>query len=156
MNTKSKYLFLFVLLVSILTACGAPAPAPTVVPTVTPTVIPAPTTTPFTAAAEPIIVVQGYYDALNAKNVNAAMALVAEGVQISGGPDGVSIKAGLMAFTSSEAENGVTFEITDLKVVSGDTATFNMQVYENGALLATDMGEFQVQDGMIIVMKFTN
>lgn len=148
MNTISKYLFLFVLLASILTACGAPAPEPTV--------IPAPTTTPFTAAAEPITVVQSYYDALNAKNVDAAMVFVADGVQISGGPDGVSVKAGLVAFMSSETKKGVTFEISDLKVVSGDTAIFNMEVYENGTLLVSDAGEFQVKDGKIIVMKFTN
>lgn len=133
-------------------ACGAPAPEPTVIPIV----IPALTNTPFTAEAEPITVVQGYDDALNANNVNAAMAFVAKDVQMSGAPMGISTKAGLIAFTSSEAGNEVTFEISNLKPVSGDTATFILEVYENGALLANDVGEFQVQDGKIIVMKFTD
>lgn len=75
---------------------------------------------------------------------------------MSGAPMGISTKAGLIAFTSSEAGNEVTFEISNLKPVSGDTATFLLEVYENGALLATDVGEFQVQDSKIIVMKFTD
>jgi hypothetical protein len=129
---KTKNISLFLILASLLMACGAPAPT----------------------AAEPVAITQGYWDALNAKNIDGAMALVADDVQISGGPDGVSVKAGLSTFLSSETKRGVTFEISDLKMASGDTVTFNLEVYENGALLTSGAGEFQVKDGKIIVMKF--
>lgn len=137
MNTKSIYLCLFVLLASILTACGAPAPAP----------------------ADPATIAQGFWDAVIAKNIDAAMAFVADDVQISGGPFPVSPsenKAEFSAFMSSETKGGVTFEISDLKLVSGDTVTFNQKVYDNsGSLIASGPGRFQVnKNGKIILMKF--
>jgi len=67
MNTKSKYLFLFVLLASILAACSAPAPI--AVP----------------ASVDPAEVAQGFWDAMNAQNIDAAMAFVADDVQCRGG-----------------------------------------------------------------------
>ena len=135
MNTKSRYLFLILLLAFSLTACGAPAPAP----------------------VDPAAIVQGFWDAINAKNIDAAMAFLADDVQISGGPTSLMDKAKLSAFLSSETKRGVTFEISDLKAISSDTVTFNQKVYDNGTQLANGPGKFQVNnDGEIVVMKFTD
>ena len=135
MRTKSTYLFLVLLLAFSLTACGAPAPT----------------------AVDPAAIVQGFWDAISAKNIDAAMAFLADDVQISGGPTNSMDKAALSAFLSSETKRGVTFEISDLKVISGDTVTFNQKVYDNGTQLANGPGKFQVNnDGKIVVTKFTD
>lgn len=132
MNTKSKVLIVFFLLTLVLTACGPSAPTP-------------------------VTVVNGFWDAVIAKDINAAMAFVADDVQISGGPfSSLEDKANFSAFMSSETKRGVTFEISNLKV-SGDTVTFNQIVYENGSRIASGRSIFQVNnDGKIVVMKFTN
>ena len=135
MRTKSTYLFLVLLLAFSLTACGAPAPT----------------------AVDPAAIVQGFWDAIKAKNIDAAMAFVADDVQISGGPTNSMDKAALSAFLSSETKRGVTFEISDLKAISSDTVTFNQKVYDNGTQLANGPGKFQVNnDGEIVVTKFTD
>lgn len=132
MNNKSKYLVVFFLLTLILTACGPSAPTPAAI-------------------------VQGFWDAVIAKDIDAAMAFVADDVQISGGPfSNLEDKANFSAFMSSETKRGATFEIGNLKV-SGDTVTFDQKVYDNGSLIASGSSIFQVNnDGKIVLMKFTN
>jgi hypothetical protein len=133
MNTKSKYLFLFVLLASILTACGAPAPA----------------------AVEPLIIAQGFWDAIDAKNVDAAMAFVADDVVTDGLPVYFNNKADFSAFMVSVAKDGKTFEITDLKLVSEDSATYTMKLYlRDNTEIANGLAKLQVKDGKIIYMEF--
>ena len=134
MNIKGTYLFLFFLFASILTACGSPGPTP----------------------VDPVTIAQGFWDAINAKNVDAAMAFVADDVVTRGGPAYFDNKADFSAFMSLEEKAGNTFEILDVKAVSEDTITYTMKVYHSsGALLISSPSlRLQVKDGKIVLMEF--
>jgi ketosteroid isomerase-like protein len=134
MNTKSMYVFLFVLLASILAACGAPA----------------------STATDPLTIAQGFWDAINAKNVDVAMAFVADDVVIRGGLNPLSGKTELSAFMSSELEKGMTFEISDLVLSSEDEVTYTMKVYtkKGTKLVSSPFLRIQVKDGKIVLVEF--
>ena len=151
MKTKSLYLLSFLLLASMLAACSAPtlAPAPTALPSPTP--VPASNLT----AVDPAAISQGFWDAINAKDVDAAMAFVADDVVTSGGPVFFSNRAEFSAFMVSEQEKGNTFEISDLKILSEDTVTYTMKIYANGIMFVGSSGlKLQVRDGKIVLMEF--
>jgi len=150
MNTKRIYLVL-ILLVSILAACGAPAPVPTAIPVAisTSTPVPAPTLATDGTAA----ITNGFWDAVLANDIDAAMAFVADDVQPSGGPGSFYDKATFGAFMSTKSETGFTYEIGDLRVVSEDTVRYDMKVYENGNLIASGLTTLTVVDGMIVQIK---
>jgi hypothetical protein len=132
MNTKIKYLFLFVLLASILTACGAPAPT----------------------AADPVTIAKGFWDAINAKNVDAAMAFVADDIVTDGLTAHYTNKADFRAFWLSSMKNGDINEITNLKLTSEDTVTYNIKVYLKGNTeIVNTLGIFKVKDGKIVYME---
>jgi len=121
------------LLASILTACGAPAPT----------------------AADPVTIAQGFWDAINAKNVDAAMAFVADDIVTTGFPEHYTNKADVTAFWLSSVKNGDIYEITDLKLISEDTVTYNIKVYLKGNTEIMDtLGKLQVKDGKIVSMEF--
>ena len=134
MNTKNKYLLLF-LLALIMTACSAPAPTPTASP------------------VDPATIAQGFWDAIIAKNTDAAMAYLADDVQIIGGPASVYNKVDFSALMASVSETN-TYEISDVKTVSGDTATYTGKVYVNGTLQGSGYAQkMQVRDGKIILIE---
>ena len=147
MNTKSTYLFLFVMLATILTACGAPAPAPTAIPAS------ATITASNSTADDPAAIVQGFWDAISAKNFDVAMAFVADDVKFSGDPFNGSDRAQFAAFMSSGV---VTFVISDLKAGSGDTVTFNYKALNSiGYTRDSGTAQFQVNnEGKITLIKF--
>lgn len=133
MNTISKYLFLFVLLASILTACGALAPT----------------------ASDPVTIAQGFWEALNAKNIDAAMAFVADDIVTDGLPSHFTNKVDFSAFMLSSVEGGDIFEITDLKLDSEDTVTYKISVDLRGNTEAfSGLGKLQVKDGKIVYIEF--
>ena len=147
MNTKSTYLFLFVMLATILVACSATVPAPTAIPASA--TIPASNST----ADDPAAIVQGFWDAINAKNFDAAMAFVADDVKITGNPFNGSDRTQFAAFMSS----GVyTFAISDLMVGSGGTVTFNLKIYNSlGNMFSSGSSKFQVNnEGKIFLIIF--
>jgi hypothetical protein len=133
MNTKSKSLLLFVLLASILTACGAPAPA----------------------AADPVTIAQGFWDGIHAKNVDAAMAFVADDVVTDGLPAHFTNRADFSAFMLSGVKDGDILEVTDLKLASEDTVTYTMKVDLRGNTEPfSGLGKLQVKDGKIVYIEF--
>jgi hypothetical protein len=134
MNIKTKYLFLFVLLASILTACGAPA----------------------STVADPVTIAQGFWDAIHAKNVDAAMAFVADDVVTDGLPAHFTNKADFSAFMLSEViDDGTILEVADLKLASEDTVTYTMKVDLRGNTEAfSGLGKLQVKDGKIVYLEF--
>jgi hypothetical protein len=152
LNTKSIYLLLFFTLASILAACGARVPAPTPIPTEIPTSTPVPAPT---SSQDPAVILQGFWDAIDAKNVDAAMSFVADDIVTRGGPAFFTSKAKFSAFMLSEQEKGNTFEISELKIVSEDTVTYTMKVSHNGVMFIGSSGlKFQVKDSMIVLMEF--
>ena len=133
MKIKIKYLFLFVLLATILLACGAPTPA----------------------ASDPVTIAQGFWDAIQAKNVDAAMAFVADDVVTDGLPVHFTNKADFSAFMVSGEKDGSIFEITDLKLASEDTVTYTMKLYLRGNTEAFNgLGKLHVKDGKIVYIEF--
>jgi limonene-1,2-epoxide hydrolase len=133
MNTKGAYLCFVLLIFGILSACGTAAPT----------------------SAGPITIAQGFWDAINAKNVDAAMAFVADDVVIRGGLNPLSGKAELGAFLSSELEKGMTFEISDLVSSAKDEVTYTMKIYTNGTMLVSSpFLRIQVRDEKIVLVEF--
>jgi hypothetical protein len=132
LNTKIKYLLLFVSLTMILTACGAPAPT----------------------AADPVTIAHGFWDAINAKNVDAAMAFVADDIVTDGFDAHYTNKADFRTFWLSSVKNGDTYEITDLKLTSEDKVTYHIKIYLRGNTEITNtLGILQVKDGKIVYME---
>jgi hypothetical protein len=132
MKIKSIYLCLFFLLASILAACGAPAPA----------------------AADPLTIAKGFWDAINAKNVDAAMAFVADDIVTTGFPEHYTNKADFRAYWLSSLDNGDILEITDLKLASEDTVTFNVRILLRGNTeVVNNLGNLQVKDGKIVSIE---
>ena len=130
---KTKGICLFLLLAMILTACGAPAPT----------------------AADPVTIAQGFWDAIHAQNVDAAMAFVADDIVTDGLPAHFTNKADFSAFMVSGEKDGSIFEITDLKLASEDTVTYTMKLYLRGNTEAfTGLAKLQVNDGKIVYMEF--
>ena len=153
MSTKSKYLFLFVLLSSILAACAAPAPAPTAVPVVVSTSTPVPV--PTTSAIDPVAIAQGFWDAVNSHDIDEAMTFVADDVECRGGCYFTG-RDMFNSFMLSTMKYGKV-EISDLKVISEDTITYTWKIYNaSGDLSASGLDQkFQVdQDGKIIMIQF--
>ena len=135
MNAKSLYPYLFLLLALILSACSTPAPTPTATP------------------VDPTIIAQGFWDAINAKNIDAAMAFLAEDVQIRGGKTNFSSKADFSAFMLSVSET-ITYEISNMKVVSEDTVSYTGKVYENSTMVASGYNrKVQIKDGKIALIE---
>ena len=133
MNTKGAYLCFVLLIVGILSACGTVAPT----------------------SADPLTIAQGFWEAINAKNVDAAMAFVADDVVIRGCRDPLSDKTELGAFLSSELEKGMTFEISDLVSSAKDEATYTMKIYTNGTMLVSSpFLRIQVRDEKIVLVEF--
>ena len=132
MNTKRICLLLALLLASILTACDAPAPT----------------------AADPVTIAQGFWDAINAKNVDAAMAFVADDIVTTGFPEHYTNKADFRAFMLSSAKNGTVFEMTDFKLASEDTVTYTYKIILRGNTeIASGLAKLQVKDGKIIYIE---
>jgi hypothetical protein len=134
MNTKSVYLALFVLLASILAACGAPAPAPD----------------------DPTELTQSFWDVLNTGNVDSATAFVSDDVRALGCPFVYAVNWSTFSiFMASETKKGVTFEVSDVKVVSDETVTYYQEAYDNGSLIASGLGKVHFNtDGKIFLIEF--
>jgi hypothetical protein len=134
------------LLASILSACGAPAPAPTA--------IPASISIPTDASA----IAQAFWDAINSRNIDAAMAYVADDVETSGGAVRFSSKSEFSDYMLWDSNRGTALEITDLKMLSADTVTYTMKVYSNysSQLARSSDLELRVRDGKIVRIQFAN
>jgi ketosteroid isomerase-like protein len=150
MNSKRILFILFVILAQALAACSTPAPTPApVTPTSAPTL--APTVTPTPEPPDSAEVVQNFWDAMKAQDVNAAMAFIADNA-LCRGYCYFSGKETFRSVLQGMVNSGNITEISIVKV-EGDTVTYNYKVYRNGFVVEdnADEGEtMQVQDGKII------
>ena len=149
MNTRLIYFVLFVLLAQVLAGCGTPAPtAAPATPTSAPTL--APTVTPTPAPPDPAEIVQSFWAAMEAGDVDAAMAFIADNVSCRGSCY-FSGKETFRSLLQGMINSGSITEISIVKV-EGDTVTYNYKVYSNGIEIEENIeGEsMQVQDGKII------
>ena len=149
MNTKRYLFILFVILAQVLAACGSPAPATEVVPE--PTLVPTAAAAPTPVGPDPIAVVEDFYTALNAKDVDAAMAFVAEDAHWRGTPT-VTGKDRIRDYLKGGIDAGYTTEISDLRATKG-RVTFTLAASKNGAVQASGEDTYTVENGLITTFE---
>jgi ketosteroid isomerase-like protein len=107
--------------------------------------------TAATGSADPTEVVQGFWEAMAAGDVDAAMAFVASDAKCRGS----CYFGGEQSFHSylqGVVDSGATTKISDLQV-EGDTVGYFWELLRNGNLQETGNESMQVQDGKIILWE---
>jgi ketosteroid isomerase-like protein len=105
------------------------------------------------ATTDPAAVVQDFWAAIDAKDVDAAMDLLADNA-LCRGSCYFSGKATFLSVLQGTINSG-TFKITDLQI-EGDQVTYTLEYFRNGALQATGSEAMQVQDGKIILWEVSS
>jgi hypothetical protein len=102
--------------------------------------------------ADPAMMAQGFYEALNSGDLEAAMALVSAEVKQEGDfpvPDRETFRSLLQTMIN----NGERQEISNLRV-EGDTATYDWELYsKDGALVVRGVETLHVKDGLIVLFE---
>lgn len=152
MNTKRYLFILFVTLcvAQVLAACGSPA-TPAALPsepTSVPTSLPAPTATP--EPIDPTEVVQGFWAAMEAGDVDAAMAFVADDAKCKGSCYFTG-KQSFQAYLQGYINSGRVTDLGEL-TVEGDTVRYPFNDYRNGLIMYenSEPESMQIKDGKII------
>jgi hypothetical protein len=141
MNTKAKLLALCVLLLPILSACGNGL----MFATPTPTVVPTPTTDPQNSAK----VVQAFWDALGAGDLETAMSYVDDNIVCTGFCH-FKGKVTFRTYLQGYLEGGYVTKIGDLKTI-GSIVTYSWEVTRNGLFVRRgDTEIMQVENGKIV------
>lgn len=151
MNTKRILFILFVILAQVLAACGTAATpvAPASESTLAPTSAPVPTATP--EPADPAEIVQGFWAAMEAGDVEAAMTFLAEDAKCRGACY-FSSPESFSAYLQGIIKAGLTTEISDI-AVEGDMVTYLYKVFRNGVVVedSAEGESMQILDGKIIL-----
>jgi hypothetical protein len=109
-----------------------------------------PTATP--QAADPAAMAQEFYMALNAGDIEAAMALVSDDVQQQGDFP-VPNKGAFRSLLETMIANGERQEISNLKV-EGEKATYDWDLYsKDGVLVVSGVETLLVKDGLIVLFE---
>ena len=101
------------------------------------------------AAAEPVAIVEGFFDAYNSGDLDAAMAFVDAGIQCRGHCylDGAEA---FRSFIGPGAEAGDQITVTDLRV-DGNAVTFNYEIVSGGIVTARGVDAvMRVENGLIV------
>jgi ketosteroid isomerase-like protein len=109
------------------------------------------TTDPLAAQTDPAAVVQGFWDAVAAGNMDAALAFVAEDAKCRGSCY-ITGKASLQAFLQGYVNAGLSTEISDI-AVEGEMVKYSYKVFREGLLVeeSSEAESMQVSDGKIIL-----
>src|SRR6185436_12116526 len=128
---KKKYLLtLFIALTLLVGACG---PA-----------------TPVKDMSDPVTVVQTFYEAFNAKDLDRAMSLTAEDY-VMNDPFGTYDRAAAATQWKAVMDGGITFNQTNLVDTGDGRVTSCYEVFENGKSIDKGCGNVtHVRDGKII------
>lgn len=143
MNIKAILLTLSVFIVAqILSGCAGSTFSATAIPTV----LPSPTADPLQSAK----IVQAFWDALAATDLETAMAYVAEDVKCAGYCYFTG-KQTFQTYLQGYLDAGFITKISDVRNV-GSIVTYSWEVYRNGNFVRSgDSDEMmQVEDGKII------
>jgi len=161
-----KTLLLTLTLVALLLitlGCATATPAPTVAPA--PTSAPAPTTVPVAptnappanVGTDPASIAQAFEAALNAGNLDAAMALIADDAVFKNTPPSGATLTGkeqIQVWVKRQVDTKTTGKISDLQV-QGDTAFFKAQAFRGGSPLGSGgTSMITVKDGKIVLRDF--
>jgi hypothetical protein len=142
MHTKLTLLILFIVLSQVLAACGdGMVPVTSTTP-----VNLTPTDDPFRSGQ----IVQAFWDALGAGDVETAMSYVDEKVSC-GGYCHFTGRRAFESYLRGYLDAGYSTKISDLKAV-GSIVTYSWEVHRNGLFLRRgDSDEMmQVEDGLIV------
>jgi hypothetical protein len=122
---------LFVILTQILAACGTAAtPEP----------------------ADPAVMAQEFYKALNGGNLEEAMALVSDDIKQQGDLP-ITDKESFQSLLQTMIDSGERTEISNLKV-EGDQATYDWELYsKDGVLVVRGVETLHVKDGLIVLFE---
>jgi limonene-1,2-epoxide hydrolase len=142
MNIKLKFLLLFIMISQVLIACAGSS----IFAAPTPTVQPTPTNDPLYAAK----VVQAFWDALEANDIETAMAYVSDDI-VCAGQCYFKGKQVFRSYVQGYLAGGYLTKISDLKAV-GSTVTYSWEVYRNGLFVRRGEEDevMQVEDGKIV------
>lgn len=142
MNIKHTFFTLFIILAQALAACG------NVVTQATPTstVVPTPTADPQSSAK----IVQAFWDAMQAGDLDTAMSYVADDIECRGFCH-FSGKGTFQTYMQGYLDAGFLTTISEVKAV-GSIVTYSWEVYRNGNFLrGGDHDEMmEIEDGKIV------
>jgi len=143
MNIKPAFLIVFIL-TQILAACTGNLTAATPVPI--PPVQLTPTNDPFSSAK----VVQAFWDALEAGDLETAMVYVGDDITCAGACH-FSGRLTFQSYLQGYLNGGFVTKISDLKSV-GSIVTFSWEVHRNGQFLrrGEDDEMMEVENGKIV------
>src|SRR5690242_10264378 len=145
-NQLLARLTILTLLVMLLSACGGAV-------TATPAEVTAPTSAP--AAVEPpgpAAIAQSFYQAMNAADIDAAMALVAEDVKCRGACY-LNGKESFRSFMQGSINMGGHVELSDLQV-DGNKVSYRWTAYNTDNIpVAYGTETLQVESGLIGFME---
>ena len=113
-----------------------------------------PSASPSAEALDPAAVVQGFYDAYNAGDLEAAMAFVDEQIQCRGHCYLTGAES-FRAFIQPGMQAGDQITISDLRV-EGNQVTFDYVVNSGGLVSARGMDAvIRIEDGLIVYFEIT-
>jgi len=98
--------------------------------------------------ADPASVVKAFHEAANAKNVDAAIALLADDAVIIREENVITGKEQIRAWLQSEVDHNITYAASNFQV-AGDKVTYTCKAFENGRQIGEGIGEAIVQAGKI-------
>ncbi len=151
MNTKY---ILFILLITLcvaqaLAACGTAAP---VAPVSEPTIAPRPAVPATSEPVDAATVARSFYEAANAGDIEAAMALVAENVKCRGACY-ITGKESFRSYIQGSINMGGRVELSDLQV-DGEKVSYNWKAYNTDDIpVALGMETLQIENGLIVLME---
>jgi len=108
------------------------------------------------ATQDPLAVIRAFHDAQNAKNVTAAMALVADDAVFKNAPPSSATLTGkdqIRTWLQGQVDRNNQVEVSNLQV-SGDKVTWDSKVTRGGSQIATSSVEAIVQGGKIKSFTF--
>jgi hypothetical protein len=143
MNIKAALLIIFIILAQVLAGCGAGglSAGPS-----SPTVMPTPTADPLQSAK----IVQAFWDALEAGDLETALVYLDENA-VCAGNCYFKGKATFQTYLQGYLAGGFTTKISDVKNV-GSIVTYSWAVYRNGIFVQSGDGDeiMHVEDGKIV------
>jgi hypothetical protein len=143
MNIRAALFLLFIVLAQLLAACGTGGLFSA---GSTPTAMPTPTTDPLQSAK----VVQAFWDALEAGDVETALVYLDEDA-VCAGNCYFKGKATFQTYLQGYLAGGFITKISDVKNV-GSIVTYSWAVYRNGIFVQSGDGDeiMHVEDGKIV------
>lgn len=143
MNIRASIFILVIIMTQVVAACG---PGPLSAATSVPTAVPTPTIDPLQSAK----VVQAFWDALEAGDLETALVYIDEKASCAGYCYFTG-KPAFQTYLHGYVEAGFITKISDVKNV-GSIVTYSWEVYRNGNFVQSGDNDemMQVENGKII------